>query len=106
MKLFVKNNSGQKTYLNVVASSRHELVQVIGNQHFVINGRTYHVNQVFAESSVNGTAAGAVFGGMLGLLGGPIGVAIGGLLGGAVGQMNDNGEKKQIDFFNSTWHHV
>lgn len=104
MKLFVKNNTGQKTYLNIVVSSRHELARAIGNQNFVINGKTYHVNQVLAEPSVNGTAAGAVVGGVLGLFGGPLGVAIGGIVGGAVGQMNDSGEQKQINFFNNTWY--
>lgn len=103
MKLFVKNSSNQKTYLNVAASSRQELARVIGNPNFQINGRNYHVNNVCAEPSVNGTAAGAVLGGILGLLGGPVGVAVGGLLGGAVGQMNDTTEQKQIAFFNNSW---
>ena len=100
MKLYVLNRLRQKTYLNIDASTRPELAYKLGSPWFTVNGETHHVNSVFAESEINGTASGAVVGGIVGLLGGPIGLLIGGVLGGALGNETDRSEAYKVNFFN------
>lgn len=100
MRLYVVDNSGQKTYLNISASTRPELAFKLGSPWFTVNGNTFHVNRVVAESEINGTASGAVVGGIVGLLGGPIGLLIGGVLGGALGNETDRSETYKVNFFN------
>jgi hypothetical protein len=101
MKLFVRNpGTRQKNYLNISASSRNELANLIGNAWFNFNGNQYHVHQVIAEPDNNNTAAGALIGGVIGLLGGPFGILIGGALGGALGNEGDKTEAEKVNHFN------
>src|SRR5580704_15671056 len=98
MKLYVWDGANQqKVNLNLLASSRNELANLIGSQWFSLNGRNFHVNNVIAEAETNSTAAGAVVGGLIGLLAGPIGILAGGLLGGAMGSEGDKAEVQRVN---------
>lgn len=99
MKLFVGQGQ-QKVYLDIVADTRQELAERIGSYWFTLQGGTYHVNQVVAESSSNSTAAGAVVGGIVGILGGPLGLLLGGIVGGALGNQGDKNEAEKVSYFN------
>jgi len=102
MKLFViDRTTQQKIYLNLIASTRHELVNLIGSPWFNLNGQDFHVNDVIAETNANNIAAGAIFGGLIGLLGGPIGILAGGLIGGMLGNEGDKGESQKVNYLNS-----
>jgi hypothetical protein len=102
MKLFViDKESKRKIYLNVLASDRNELANIIGSPKFIVKGEKYHVNEVFAEPE-NNTAAGALIGGLVGVLGGPIGVLLGGTLGGIIGNNSDKKEKTLVEKFNNS----
>jgi hypothetical protein len=100
MKLFIKNNNNQKVYLNLVAKSRADLLNNLGDEFFTIAGEVYTVWDVYAESDSSSTGAGAVIGGVVGLLGGPIGAIIGGALGAAIGNSQDDSEKEKVEYFN------
>lgn len=103
MKLYVHDKeSGEKVYLNFVATSRSELATALGSPWFSVMGAIYHVHEVVAESNDNNTTAGAVVGGLIGLLAGPVGVLIGGALGGALGNENDKSETSKVNKFNSS----
>lgn len=101
MKLYVrsKQNPKKKIYLRVSAKTRRQLAQKIG-YHFQVNRMPYSINEVYAESSSNDTAGGALIGGLIGLLGGGVGVALGGLAGGIIGKAKDDVDKKEINHFN------
>lgn len=102
MKLYVLDRSAkQKIYLNLIASTRHELASLIGSPWFILNGQNFHVNNVIAETNANNTTSGAVCGGLIGLLGGPIGILIGGIVGGMLGNEGDKGENQKVNYFNS-----
>lgn len=101
MQLVVKNRNGDKTILDVTASTRRQLADRIGFE-FYIGNNYYSVSQVYAEKSSNDTASGAVIGGVLGLLGGGIGVLIGGVAGGLIGVLRDDEEIKLINRFNKS----
>ena len=103
MKLFVVDKTtNQKVNLNLLASTRGELVRLIGSPWFTFNGHNYHVNNVFAVADSNDTITGAIVGGVIGLLAGPIGIIAGGLLGGAIGNGGDKTEISNVDNFNSS----
>lgn len=105
MKLFVKNKQkpNDKIYLSLTADSRQELVRQLGSPYFSVNGMSYSVDEVFAESKSQATPLGAILGGIIGLAGGPIGVVIGGVAGGALGTQQDQSEiSKAINFNNSS----
>lgn len=107
MKLYVidRINGRDKISLDIVATDRVQLANKLGSSEFYVHNQVYHVNDVFAISDSNDTAAGAVIGGVIGLLGGPAGVAIGGLLGGAIGNSNDNVEAQKVKRFNQSYYH-
>lgn len=103
MKLFVRDRvTQQKINLNLLASTRNELANFIGSPWFTLNGQSFHVNNVVAETDINNTASGAVVGGLIGLIGGPIGILAGGLIGGLLGNEGDKGEIQKVNYFNSS----
>ena len=104
MKLYIINRrSDQRIYLNMLASTRGELANLIGSSWFNLDGEQYHVHHVVAESeNNNNTAAGAIVGGIIGLLGGPFGVLLGGALGGALGNEGDKSETQKVNYFNNS----
>lgn len=104
MKLFVINSNNQKVYLNIAASTRNELRNLIGGAYFNLGGENYSVHKVYAEAISNNTGTGAVVGGAIGALGGPIGILAGAVLGGLIGNGSDNDENVKVQKFNSsTW---
>ncbi|NUM82043.1 hypothetical protein HUU42_14700 [bacterium] len=102
MKLFVEDQSGQKTYLNTKAATRHELKILIGSERFRLANQIFSISDVQAEGDTSSTAAGAVVGGLLGLLAGPIGVLIGGGVGAAMGATSDEDDRKKVQRFNQS----
>lgn len=103
MKLYVTNRTNnQRIYLNMLASTRGDLANLIGSPWFNLEGGQYHVHQVVAESENNSTVAGVVVGGLIGLLGGPFGVILGGTLGGALGNEGDKNETQKVNYFNNS----
>ena len=106
MKLFVRNNRGEKIYLNMTAHSKSELMLLLRGSHFNFGSdELFTVNQVIAESeneSNMNTAIGAVLGGIVGILGGPGGMVIGASLGGILGNTKDLAEKRSIETFNNS----
>lgn len=106
MKLFVLNKeiTNQKIYLNILASSRSELVSLIGSFWFSINGINYNANDVFAEGDKSNAIAGAIVGGLIGAVTGSFGILIGSSIGGALGNEKDKEESQRVDYFNnSVW---
>lgn len=101
MRLYVNTFAGKK-YLNVTASTRAMLANIIGSNWFIVEGITYDVNSVYAEGNDNNTAAGAILGGVIGLLGGPIGVLGGGILGGLIGNGSDSEDYQKVNLFNNS----
>jgi len=100
MKLYVTNNTtGEKTYLKQSATSRSELVQVLGSERFQIDTEVYSVTDVVAERNEN-TAGAMAAGGVLGVVGGVPGVIIGGLIGALLGKSTDDEDKEKTDKFN------
>lgn len=99
MKLYVVSNN-QKIYLNLTASTRQGLANLIGGYYFFLGNNRYSVKQVWAENNSNSTTTGAVVGGVVGALGGPVGILIGGLLGGLIGNNTDEDENAKINRFN------
>lgn len=103
MKLYITDKqTGEKKYLGVSASSRGELFQILGSTSFILEGKVYDVNDVFAEIEDSNTTAGVVIGGLIGILGGPIGMITGATIGGIIGNSNDTTEKERISTFNSS----
>ncbi len=101
MRLYVVNKLGKKVILDVIAPDRKQLASKIG-QEFSVKGFWYSVNDVFAESSGNDTAGGAIIGGLLGLFAGGVGVIIGGVAGGVIGGIIDENEQENINHFNKS----
>ena len=102
MKLFITNKQKDRTYINLTAKSRTELMQKLGNEFFTVSGEVYTVWDVQAEPETGSTGAGTVIGGLVGLLGGPIGLLIGGTFGAAIGKNQDFTEKEKVEFFNQS----
>lgn len=103
MKLFVfDRNSQNKIYINLLASTRIQLADLLGSPIFTINNKQYHVNDVFAESDINNVLVGSVTGSVVGILGGPYGVAAGAVIGGYLGSKIDKTENEKITFFNNS----
>ncbi|EMK3317944.1 TPA: hypothetical protein I7759_14555 [Vibrio vulnificus] len=105
MKLYVEEKvggkpTGEKLYLDKIASTRKELSQLLGRKEFYINDEKYFVSQVKAEKTSDAAALGMVLGGALGLIGGVYGVMAGGALGGALGRDTDIKETEKVDKFN------
>lgn len=71
------------------------------NNRFVYNGYTYHVNDVFAETTVPEPVGGILLGGLLGLLGGPAGAAVGAVAGGVIFSSQYEEDKAKVDAFNN-----
>jgi DNA-directed RNA polymerase subunit RPC12/RpoP len=108
MRLYVKCTScDQKIYLNVIADTRDEWREKIG-EHFLVECRhcdykeTYSVDDVYAEEGVSSAPAGAVLGGLIGLLGGPLGMILGGTFGALLGATTDENEKRGVRKFNDS----
>ena len=103
MRLYVQDTeTHQKVFLDQLARTRVELAQLIGGAWFSLQGKTYHVNQVIAESGENNTATGAIVGGLIGLLAGPAGVILGGVIGGTLGKSSDNDDLSSVRKFNQS----
>ncbi len=102
MKLYVITANNKKVYLNLAASTRTELQNLIGGTHFYLGNTYYSIDNVYAEKSSNDTAAGAVVGGALGALGGPIGILVGTALGGLIGNSSDEEENIKVEKFNAS----
>jgi hypothetical protein len=105
MKLFVEEkvggrSTGEKLYLDKIASTKKELIELLGRKEFFINDDKYFVSQVKAEKSNDAAALGMVIGGALGLIGGVYGVMAGGALGGFLGKDTDIKETEKVDKFN------
>ena len=102
MRLYVISPNRQKVYLNLSASTRQELTQIINTPNFYLGGNLFGVQQVYAEKDTNRTAAGTLVGGLVGALGGPPGMIIGGILGGLLGSGSDEEETKKVEKFNNS----
>jgi hypothetical protein len=107
MKLYVEErNKAAKTgnilYLDKIASTKKELLQLIGDKEFFINDRKYYISQVQAKKTSDNAALGMVLGGVLGLFGGVAGVAAGGALGGLFGKDSDIKEEEKVNKFNGS----
>lgn len=103
MKLYVINpNNKQKTYLNLTASNRQQLINQIGGYNFYLGNTLYSVYDVFAENDSDSTSTGLVVGGVVGALAGPAGILIGGILGGLIGNSSDEEETIKIKKFNNS----
>ena len=106
MRLYVwdKMNQGKRTkvFLDIEASTRWELKNRLRSFHFTLNGVSYNVNEVMAESGTNSTSTGAVLGGVIGLFGGPWGVAIGAAAGGLLGNQEDSRDNEKVRRFNKS----
>lgn len=106
MRLFVICKScGRKTYLNIYANSRRDLIRRYGKYLTIRcpacnHENRYHVGEVFAEEGVSKVPAGAIVGGLVGLLGGPPGVIFGGGIGALIGGTADATEKERVRRFN------
>lgn len=102
MKLYIKNNDGKRVYLNKVASTRRELVSVIGSENFKVKNARYSVRDVVAIRDSNDTYKGSLIGGAVGIFAGPAGVIAGGVVGGVLGKANDTRRKKNVVNFNES----
>lgn len=107
MKLYVEEKTkgqktGKKLYLDKIASTKRELVQLLGSKEFYIGEEKYFVNQVKAEKTSDGTAIGMALGGVLGVVGGVAGVIAGGALGGLLGKDSDIKESDKVNKFNGS----
>lgn len=103
MKLYVVHpNTGQKIYLNISATTRHNLARQIGSYSFYANDIEYHINDVYAEIETNDTVAGAAVGGLVGTVAGPIGILVGGIVGGILGNTNDTSKMNAVRIFNTS----
>ncbi|MEE9694015.1 hypothetical protein ACW7GX_01805 [Aeromonas hydrophila] len=105
MKLYVEAKSGsrptgEKLYLDKIASTKRELANLLGSKEFFINNEKYFVSQVKAEKKSDAAALGMVVGGALGLIGGVYGVVAGGALGGVLGKDADIKETEKVEKFN------
>ena len=102
MKLFILDrNTNKKVYLTHLAPTRSELANLIGSPSFTVNGETYHVNNVVAESNVDPTVGGSLVGAAIGsviFLG--VGTLAGGFLGGLLGNENRKSELNKVNYFN------
>jgi len=102
MKLYVRSVNGAKIYLREIAPNRKMLAKRIGGKRFVVNGKSYTVEEVLAEPDNSGTGTGMVVGGLIGLLGGPLTAIAGGTIGGLIGNTNDGKEKEIVNRFNTS----
>jgi ribosomal protein S27E len=108
MRLYVEcRDCHNHVYLNIIVESREALSRHLGSTFFNLacpfctHTFSYHVNEVYAESSPSGVPAGAVVGGVLGgLIGGPLWLLIGGLLGASAGGGSDATERQRVENFN------
>lgn len=104
MRLYVQNKiTGRKQYLTETASSREELVKIIGSPSFTVFNAPYHVNDVLAEPSINTTVTGSLIGGVIGSAIEPgFGTVLGGALGGLFGNRVYQDEVKKVQGFNQS----
>lgn len=103
MKLYIQTvHPTQKLYLKIVASTRNELANIIGSPYFLVNGQTFHVDNVVAEKESSNAAAGIIIGGLIGLLAGPWGAFTGSTAGGLIGSSADQDEEKKVSIFNNS----
>ncbi|GJA16679.1 hypothetical protein ACK3YJ_19150 [Aeromonas caviae] len=100
MKLYVVDSTGAKRHLDIKASSRKELANILGGEYFEIEESVFHVSQVLAEKTGDSTPISTVIGGALGLVGGMPGVLIGGALGALFGNESDKQQRTAIEAFN------
>jgi len=104
MRLFVFDIlTNAKVYIEDKAIDREDLVSQVGSYYIDINGMSYDVNQVYAESNIGGnialgTMAGAGIGGVFK---GKYGVLIGGAIGGILGAINKPQNQDAINRFNN-----
>lgn len=108
MRLYVKCTScDQKIYLNIIADTRDEWREKIG-EHFLVEchhphcgyKETYSVDDVYAEEGASSALAGVALGGLIGLLGGPLGMILGGTFGMLLGTTADENEEREVRKFN------
>ena len=92
----------KRIYLRIIADTRSELLSKLRKKHFIVRGRRYSINDVYAEADKSSTAIGAIFGGIIGALGGPIGAITGGTIGGLVGNSSDSKEEHDVYTFNKS----
>lgn len=102
MRLYINSPNNKKIYLNIIAPTRTELRNMIGDDLFHIEDVLYSVNNVYAERGKNETATGAVVGGLVGALAGPVGIILGGVIGGLIGNSTDEDENVKIARFNNS----
>lgn len=103
MKLYVKDkDTGNKIYLRSIAPTRNKLSRKIGIK-FYLRGNKYSIDDVFAETGVNSTTAGAIIGSLVGILGGPIGMIVSGSAGTVIGYIKDKDERTKMDVFNDSF---
>jgi len=108
MRLYVIcKECGEKVYLDIVAYTRKELLEKIGNYSFRVRCNQcgyedyYTINEVTAEPTFGSTVAGAGIGALIGgVLAGPIGLLLGGALGGTAGMNAEEQEKENVERFN------
>lgn len=102
MKLFVTDKDNRKVYINKVASSRSELLEVLGKNEFKVRGKKYYVRNVRASVDSNDTFKGILVGGVVGAFAGPIGIAVGGIAGAIIGNGSDLKKRKNVVKFNKS----
>ncbi len=105
MRLFVNDRlTNTKIYIQGKAIDRHDLAVQIGSYYIIINGTTYSINEVKAESITGrNIAVSAMAGaGIGGLLKGSYGLLAGGIAGIVFGAVTKPKNQHAIDRFNHT----
>lgn len=100
MRLYVIDDQ-DKVYLDYVAKSRKEIAAKVGSTKIKVNGKTFRINDVYADPE-NNIATTTAIGGVVGLFGGIPGLIAGSIVGGLIGNNNDKIEKIQTANFNKS----
>jgi hypothetical protein len=97
MRIFVRDSSGHRIYLETQVQCRSQLPQTFKIQCPTCgNIQVYNPNQIEAEPGMNATVGGTILGGLIGLLGGPFGLIVGGTVGGFLGIRFDEDERRRV----------
>jgi uncharacterized protein YcfJ len=101
MRLYVENpETKEHVHLQVFAKSRRDLVAALGAQNFVVQGRSYSVNDVKAERRSDNAVVSALIGGLIGVIGGGAGLVAGSAIGALIGGIQNDKERAEAEKFN------
>jgi len=106
MRLFVFNRlTNAKVYIEDKAIDREDLVSQVGSYFLDINGISYSVNEVYAESNIGGGVALTILAGagIGGAFKGGYGLLVGGIVGGVLSAAISPKNQEVIDGFNSNY---